>query len=769
MTTTRGAFIAFCIGVAYAAGIHAETTGQISRLDAAGEAGRLRVTLTTAQPYDFANTQLLIDTDVDASTGFALGDRGYDVLVEGANVFRFDGDDSSAWAWSSIGQAQRRVEGDTLTLSVDGGLLGSSRVMLLARTLSPDYTDTLDTAPDDGPMTVRIAPVQPGVEARGDADDPSRDIVAVNLAQDAGDLVITVTAAAPSVFGGTLLFFDADGDAATGFQPPADPRFGFELMLSGATLSEHAGAARGDWAWAAVDQAEPAVRGDTLTVRLDPGRLGTDTVRLGVWIMSEDWQSLVDQAPDAGLFEFKLDMDRVTPPALPEPEVMAPPKPNRHLPARRRVADARSFYCYYGSGRVAALSHYDLAILHSPQMAVEDIARLKALGVVTVGYITVGEDDTLRVGDGSGPAGKAGWYFDRDHDGQPDQNPVWKSYFANPTDPAWRADRVAEARRLVEVEGYDGIFLDTIDTVARFPDTEDGMVQLVVDLREALPDAPIILNQGYGLLDRLAPLADAFMLESFTATFNFNTQQYQMNTPNSLDWHARKVDKFVRPVLEEHPLKVLVLDYARARDTANIQAAADRAATFGFLFAAAPIYLDDIYRTPIVGRPDPRWLQKQATPEKLSITLPESANGFPMNTVILPSGCFGGYTVAPVVDGIERREALHWSESAWASAGDDEPAWIEFRFDAPFAGGTLEITWADDAGVTHVSQDYRVEARRDGAWVTAAHAVGQTEPVSRHRLPDEPYTALRIRQPADGGSTHRPELMWIAQIKRLAD
>src|SRR5438045_6835632 len=89
-------------------------------------------------------------------------------------------------------------------------------------------------------------------------------------------------------------------------------------------------------------------------------------------------------------------------------------------PARQRVREAKSYYCYYGPDRVAELSHYDVVILHAPAATPEVVRQLKERGVVTIGYITCGADESVRDGDRTGPGGKASWYFDKDQDGKPD-------------------------------------------------------------------------------------------------------------------------------------------------------------------------------------------------------------------------------------------------------------------------------------------------------------------------------------------------------------
>jgi hypothetical protein len=281
-------------------------------------------------------------------------------------------------------------------------------------------------------------------------------------------------------------------------------------------------------------------------------------------------------------------------------------------PARQRVAQAKSYYCYYGADHVDELAKYDVVILHTPAATTDVVRQLKDRGVVTIGYISCGEDETLRTGDGTGPGGKASWYFDKDKDGKPDAHPVWKSIYANSADPNWRADRVAEARRLVQSVGFDGIFLDTVDDVTVYPETFDGMVQLINDFRRALPEAPIIMNQSFELLTKVAPAIDGLMLEGFSTSYDFETKSYRRNPAKWDDDGLAAVNKYVLPTREKHPFQVFVLDYAKPDQTELIQAAADRAATFGFLHAVAPVSLDEVYPVKVSGRADPKWLRPQA-------------------------------------------------------------------------------------------------------------------------------------------------------------
>lgn len=116
-----------------------------------------------------------------------------------------------------------------------------------------------------------------------------------------------------------------------------------------------------------------------------------------------------------------------------------------------------------------------------------------------------GEDDQLHTsaasGGVAGPGGFASWYYDADGDGHVDQNGTWGSYFANVADPAWRAalrtyrndGTEGWYEYLIHTLGCDGLFLDTVDTVAPaawsgpYSGEITAMIDLIAEIRAALP------------------------------------------------------------------------------------------------------------------------------------------------------------------------------------------------------------------------------------------------------------------------------------------
>ncbi|MDB5327619.1 MAG: hypothetical protein JWM57_3188, partial [Phycisphaerales bacterium] len=697
-------------------------------------------------------------------------------MVEGTTAYRFTGTAPTEWTWTKSGAATRGVADKTLSIDIDANLLPAraATAAVVLRALSADYQTVLATLPPAPAKAVDLSDnAAPTASDRNDADAATFTATA---RQDGTDLVIKVEAAAPADLNTVLLFFDNDGDAKTGFAPPADPRFGFEMMIQGGSLSSHAGPGRDAWAWTTVSPVKQTIDGKTAEIRFNASLLKSSNLKMAAWQMSPDWQTKTNSFPQAAdgkaaTADVRIDATKLRAATSSVDMPLAPVHANAALPPRQRFAEAKSYACYYGAAQVGSISHVDAAILHIPAMTQENVKTLNKVGVVTIGYISVGEDETVRVANGKGFDGKASWYFDKDHDGKPDANGVWGSYYANAADPEWRADRVAQAKLLCDPAGYgfQGIFLDTIETVDAYPASRAGMIKLVEELRAALPDKVIVINRGFSLLKESAVSGniDGLMYESFTSSYDFDTKRYIRFLPQDMDATRATMVSNVMPAMKEFKLKVLALDYTQPDQADRIQEDFDRAASFGMLPAVSSISLDMVYDTSkVVAKPDEKFLAVQATPASMQAKLTEARNGFPAGTIIQPSSCFMGYQVATVVDGIADHRTLIWTKAAWASAEQDGTAQsLLFQLPQAVSGGKLKITFAYDNKAWFPSRDFTIETSADGTtWKSIAHPTANSSNEFTCPLPTEPIGQLRITQSPGGGSTERPNLMWVQQV-----
>ena len=279
------------------------------------------------------------------------------------------------------------------------------------------------------------------------------------------------------------------------------------------------------------------------------------------------------------------------------------------------MAEAESYYCYYGGGEIRRLAKYDAVILHVPEMSTRNIRRLDKLGVVTLGYVSIGETSRLMRGNGTGPGGYASWYFDHQRTGKPDENKNWHSYYANCGDPAWRARCLNDASKLLHKDGFSGLFLDCVNNYELYPHTQDraGTIKLISELRATFPHAVIVLNQGFKILPQVAPWIDGVMLESFTLSWRAGkngVKGYVIQKPSALNGSSALVRDRIDPIISRHPLKLLALDYALPTQTRRIQMAKNRAATLGCLEAVAPIQLNEVYNVSLQGHRENKWLHR---------------------------------------------------------------------------------------------------------------------------------------------------------------
>lgn len=280
--------------------------------------------------------------------------------------------------------------------------------------------------------------------------------------------------------------------------------------------------------------------------------------------------------------------------------------------ARAAFKKIRSYACYYGPGRAAELASRDAVILETRAQTPAEVSALRAAGRLAIAYISIGEDHHLRAGDGLGPGGRDSAYFDRDGDGNADKNGVWGSYYANAASPSWRAFFLGNAARLRESHGVDGFFLDTVETCLLYPESRDGMVSLIRELRRAQPDAIIVLNRGWDLLPELGDVPDGVMFESFTLSYDFSSKTYVSLSPGDLDWGLAVWRRLLRPAQEKHGLVLLSLDYVPSADDPAMKRALDRAETLGFVPFVSSILLDSFYAVDLRGKRDERWLAPQA-------------------------------------------------------------------------------------------------------------------------------------------------------------
>ena len=249
----------------------------------------------------------------------------------------------------------------------------------------------------------------------------------------------------------------------------------------------------------------------------------------------------------------------------------------------------KSYAIYYGQWddeTIRKAHEFDCIFFHPGanfgNLSPEQLKKLKAGkdglpgtadDVIAIGYVSIGEDEKVPAGpptlkqDVAGPTievspgkwlpshkGYPAKYLDeqsyvfdaqgnrqfgengkpltkKGHDGIPDENGVWGSYYAFAGDPGWHGEVLARMKRLQD-EGADGFFLDTVDTASpwgSYGGTQAPMARLLQVIREHYPKQLVVANRGMFLLDKFAPQfsssIDGMLYESLYTIWDWQKSQ----------------------------------------------------------------------------------------------------------------------------------------------------------------------------------------------------------------------------------------------------
>jgi uncharacterized protein (TIGR01370 family) len=238
-----------------------------------------------------------------------------------------------------------------------------------------------------------------------------------------------------------------------------------------------------------------------------------------------------------------------------------------------------NYVVYYGEGELEQLALYDFAIIQPETLTEEEIAVLTENGTLVVAYLSIGEVEPYRE-----------WYSD----GRLDENWIlgenenWGSYFIDTRAEGWQTLMLELAGEYLEM-GFHGIFMDTVDTAELYPETAEGMLALIEQLRETYPDALLIQNRGFTILEESVPWIDAVMFEDFSTGYDFETETYLQFSELDVE-----LAEWLQSLHEEYGLVILALDYAAPEDIEAATAAMAIAQDYGFISSVSEISLQSV-------------------------------------------------------------------------------------------------------------------------------------------------------------------------------
>lgn len=255
----------------------------------------------------------------------------------------------------------------------------------------------------------------------------------------------------------------------------------------------------------------------------------------------------------------------------------------------KQTGPLRTWLCYYGLEAPPVIyGRFDLVVFDATYHPV--LKRRAGGGPVLLAYLSAAE--VLE----EGP-----WWSRARRSILVEKKPRWNSWVVDLRDPAWQEVLVREAVPRILDQGFDGLFLDTLDSALalelwgdarRFEGTVRAAVLLMKALRRTYPDAVIALNRGLPVLPQTAALVDVLVLEGLSSIYEGPETGYV------------RVDADVRGLLLEQlagglkmnpGLPVLTLDYAPEDRPGLLREAIAYARRKGFVPYVSTKNLDRIY------------------------------------------------------------------------------------------------------------------------------------------------------------------------------
>lgn len=409
------------------------------------------------------------------------------------------------------------------------------------------------------------------------------------------------------------------------------------------------------------------------------------------------------------------------------------------------ASSQKSFAFHYGANPpVAELSIFDHVILEpdhgsSPPPSDPDDSASAARWMA---YVALGEVHRTR-----------GYFRAIPREWMLGENPAWGSVVLDQAQPGWPAFFVERVIAPLWERGYRGFFLDALDSYelhVRSPEGRErqarGLVAVIRQVRQAYPEARLVLNRGFGILPEVHADVYAVAFESLFRGWDAGGNRYVEVTEADRFYLLEKAGEIAR----KYGLPVIAIDYAAADDRALMRATAERIRNVGLVPWVTTPGLDVLG----VGAVEP-------VPRKI-LMLYDGADGFGLTEQAIhrnadPILTYLGYV--PEHRDIRRpppdfplagRYAgiLCWLAPGRAAVSQAMNAWLV----AQSAQGIKVVFWGEppfSLSGPH-AKAFGLKAGRPAARDTAVRVV-HADPVMRFEM--EPLPDARIFRPlrADGG------------------
>ncbi|AEM39612.1 TM1410 hypothetical-related protein [Pyrolobus fumarii 1A] len=148
-------------------------------------------------------------------------------------------------------------------------------------------------------------------------------------------------------------------------------------------------------------------------------------------------------------------------------------------------------------------------------------------------------------------------------------NPTWNERIVDACSEEWR-QILLDAVKWVLDRGFNGVFLDNLDVVDRYPWMKECIASLVKEVRREYPNAIIMVNRGFSILRDIAPFIDYLLVESFPSYYDFQAKTYRIHCFDDLEWIVSKLRE-AEKLSMEYGFRIVILAYGEPRNSSLVK------------------------------------------------------------------------------------------------------------------------------------------------------------------------------------------------------
>jgi hypothetical protein len=228
-------------------------------------------------------------------------------------------------------------------------------------------------------------------------------------------------------------------------------------------------------------------------------------------------------------------------------------------------------FFYADQPPVAELAQFDWVVLEPGHATPEALKTLYDEGSRAFAYLSVGEMITDQT---NSSLIDPGWKLG--------SNQAWSSSVMDLANPGWQ-DYLLQRARDMQSQGFQGLFLDTLDSYQLLPPAaraaqQQGLRQILERLHRELPGLALFFNRGFEVIEGLSWTPDAVAVESLYAGWDQAGQTYRAVPKADQDWLQVQFAP-----LKKRGIPIVILDYLPPEQRDAARALAKRLTAEGFI------------------------------------------------------------------------------------------------------------------------------------------------------------------------------------------